>query len=375
MNDTSKKAGQSNQSNEAPNVERPVTDVYEYMDALDEMQIIKSVRGEAIQALVYSFTEGKGEFQRTVTALSIEGVREAVRLSNEQRGTRIGVFQEPIVSETDAWIQVKACGEDHQFGGAYWGIKREPKQGKKSQWALESATSKAQRNALRGLIPESWVTKMIEEFVKQNRIVSGDVSKQLEEGKAQREQQGNEQQAESRKLRVLNAADLKKLIDAMRDSFDRENESFNKREGSITDEEREQSEKRLAKLRDKALPFVETDERLIYLLRYLLDFHMPDFGLGEVSHGELVVLEKWADGKFFEDHCRQLTPIAVEHGKTIDAQIQAEQEAERAEEEAALGKDETPATPESLREKLGLTTADKLNEDTGEAESDDETPF
>lgn len=146
-----------------------VVDPYLEMDRLDEAQILAELKGASLDKMIYQFG--------TVTGLSVAGVRETVRKLNNNRLGRIRISkQEPSIHETEDFIEVRVYAEDEMNGGGNWGIKRQEKftQGRNGAkvadaFALEKALSKAQRNALRALIPESFVAGMIKEFQQQQR--------------------------------------------------------------------------------------------------------------------------------------------------------------------------------------------------------------
>lgn len=146
-----------------------MVDPYQEMDRLDEDQILAELKGASLDRMIYQFGN--------VTGLSVAGVRESVRQLNKYGQARIRVAErEPIVIETDDYIEVRVYAEDPLNGGGNWGIKRQEKfatarNGNKTPdvFALEKALSKAQRNALRALIPEAFVAQMIKEFQQQQR--------------------------------------------------------------------------------------------------------------------------------------------------------------------------------------------------------------
>lgn len=139
-------------------------DPFALMERIDEQQVLDEIKGRAIEALVYEIRQGG----QTITGLSLCGVREVARMMNVNGRARIGISdREPIITENDEYFEVKVFAADTQNGGGYWGIKRQPKKytnGSINQFALEQALAKAQRNALRGLIPEYFAREMIDAF-------------------------------------------------------------------------------------------------------------------------------------------------------------------------------------------------------------------
>lgn len=139
-------------------------DPFSEMERMDEQQVLDEIKGRAIESLVYEIRQGG----QTVTGLSLAGVREVVRSMNASGKARMGISErEPIITETEDYFEVKAFAQDTQNGGGYWGIKRQSKKyegGRTNQFALEQALAKAQRNALRGIIPEYFAKEMIDAF-------------------------------------------------------------------------------------------------------------------------------------------------------------------------------------------------------------------
>lgn len=150
-------------SNQIPAVP---SDPYQEMERADEQMVLDEIKGRAIESLVYEITQNG----QTITELSLAGVRETARVMNSKGNARIGISErEPLITETDDYFEVKVYAQDAQNGGGYWGIKRQPKSthrrdgGKTANpFALEQALAKAQRNAMRGLIPEWFVKQMID---------------------------------------------------------------------------------------------------------------------------------------------------------------------------------------------------------------------
>ncbi len=148
----------------------PQQDPFSTMERMDEQQVLDEIKGRALDALVYEIQQGG----KTVTGLSLAGVREVTRLMNVNGRARIGITNMiPLITETDEYFEIKVYAQDAQNGGGYWGVKRQPKQyanGNANPFALEQALAKAQRNALRGLIPEYFAKEMIDSFRVQGKM-------------------------------------------------------------------------------------------------------------------------------------------------------------------------------------------------------------
>ncbi len=155
-------------------------DVMETFDKLDEHQAIAELKGEYLEQYVYSFKDKGVE----VKGLSLMGVRETAREMNKRGFAKIAVSErEPVVIENDKYIEVRIYAKDELNGGGYWGIKRQQKYfstGSENRFAIEQALSKAQRNAIRGLIPEPFVKEMIAEYLKRNLGVIVDTKQVVE---------------------------------------------------------------------------------------------------------------------------------------------------------------------------------------------------
>lgn len=151
------------------------SNTFDMMERADEQLVLDEIKGRAMDALVYEIRQGG----QTVTGLSLAGVRETARVMNANGKARIGISdREPLITETEDYYEVKVYAQDVMNGGGYWGLKRQSKKygnGTVNQFALEQALAKAQRNALRGLIPEWFTKEMIDAFRKQgqSKVVEG----------------------------------------------------------------------------------------------------------------------------------------------------------------------------------------------------------
>lgn len=126
---------------------------FQQLDKLDENQIIAELQGAVAQDMVYSFRSGG----KQVTGLSWSGVKHlAARLGNIQ----IDLLQ--VLDTQESWVVLcKAqIGESSRIGAS-----EQPKitsKGKPDGFALPKATSKAQRNAIRALLPEKLIVETIQ---------------------------------------------------------------------------------------------------------------------------------------------------------------------------------------------------------------------
>jgi hypothetical protein len=151
----------------------------------DDAQVEKEILGQSSKATVYEFTTESNEIVR---GLSLVGVREAVRVINGTAGYghKIRIAPNPapkierdISQNGQNGVEVWVYAEDTLSGGGQWGIKFEPWQkvidAKGStmfnSFAVETALSKAQRNAMFALLPSNLVDAMIDKFSKQKGAV------------------------------------------------------------------------------------------------------------------------------------------------------------------------------------------------------------
>jgi hypothetical protein len=164
--------------------------VFQALTAADERQIIAEIEGRALGAMVYSFPSEGGK----ATGLSWKGVQEAVRQMNTRNMGRIKIAKEPApafeeitievdtgnrdddgqpVKESRRAVRCTVYGEDGVFGSARFGTAtqlRDFKSKKKDKhsrpiWFSDSfadakALSKAQRNALEGMLPLELVEEL-----------------------------------------------------------------------------------------------------------------------------------------------------------------------------------------------------------------------
>ena len=162
----------------------PDVSFYVAQEIADDKAIEQELLGAAVSTMVYEF-EQDGEM---ISGLSLSGVRETVRLLNRnpKSGHKIRISPNPPTITRDLeqggqrGIEVMIYAEDLVTGSGMWGSKFEPY--KKSdpsapgtvydnKFAFEVALSKAQRNALRSLLPESVINEMIELLKQQSGAV------------------------------------------------------------------------------------------------------------------------------------------------------------------------------------------------------------
>lgn len=149
-------------------------DVFRVMDLADEEQILDELQGRALEVMVYSFTPRNGKRQ---TGLSYWGVAEAVRTLNVRSASRIGIARGSLERgevelNGDRFLTCTVFAEDQNAGGGLYGTAEQPvkmhlRSGdtKDDLFAFRKVLSKAQRNALKGLVPATYQQAIIAQFL------------------------------------------------------------------------------------------------------------------------------------------------------------------------------------------------------------------
>ena len=134
---------------------------YEIMEARDEAQILAEIQGQILEEMVYSFRVGG----REVTGISWVGIKEIAR-----RYGKIDVDLIQLLDSPEGYtVIVKA--KDIEKGNGMLGVSTQAKimqlknkETQIDQFALQKALSKAQRNAIRALIPEAFFKTIFSEL-------------------------------------------------------------------------------------------------------------------------------------------------------------------------------------------------------------------
>lgn len=139
---------------------------YDLINQRDDDQVLLEIQGGFLEEFVYSFPTREGK----VTGLSWAGVKEVAR----QMGN-ISV-EECDIRETDVSWQIKCKAKDLTRNVTMFGVAEQSKKlllkggGEVvDMHSLSKAVSRAQRNAIRGLIPELFIKKMIERYVQESK--------------------------------------------------------------------------------------------------------------------------------------------------------------------------------------------------------------
>ena len=123
----------------------PVAAEYEVVDQVDDQAIIELMTGQTIQDYVYSFKQGG----RTVEGLTLAGINEA---ANRRGGIQIEEIK--YEERENSWIAT-AKAVDTITGSSRYGAYEQLKMagGRPDPFAFTKAIHKAQRNAIKQLIP------------------------------------------------------------------------------------------------------------------------------------------------------------------------------------------------------------------------------
>jgi hypothetical protein len=156
-------------------------EIFRVLDAHDEQQIIEEFQRRALDVMLYDFTQGG----KQLIDLSYAGVNEAIRLMNSTGKVKIAVdrdafggrgFDEQVVTEDagngpEDFYVVTVYARDEVTGYGQFGTSSEPKlqrlKNGKTRWdvfARTKALNKAQRNALKTMIPEQLRQTLIAQY-------------------------------------------------------------------------------------------------------------------------------------------------------------------------------------------------------------------
>jgi len=154
-------------------------DEFSIFEKLDEQQIVEELQGKVITEYFYNFSIAG----REVTGISWAGIKAVARfmsMQNAQHGLG-GIEVLPIdiekdIKETDQYIIATARAVDHGTGLSMVGISKQPKYITRKdgtqvpdEFALVKACSKAMRNAIRALIPESIIIEMYNRWKEESK--------------------------------------------------------------------------------------------------------------------------------------------------------------------------------------------------------------
>lgn len=141
------------------------SDLFVQFDRADEDQIVAELMGGVVEEYAYQFSQGG----QTVTGLSLAGV---MAVAQNMGGIVCG---EPKWEVSDEEYYCEISATDHHRGLTVWGNAIQPRYqqtrngAKLDQFARMKALSKAQRNAIRKVIPETVATEMIKQVIGKGR--------------------------------------------------------------------------------------------------------------------------------------------------------------------------------------------------------------
>lgn len=157
-------------SEEKKNEIVPVDADYEVVDQVDDQAIVELMTGQAIQDYVYSFNQGG----RVVEGLTLAGINEA---ANRRGGIQVEEMEYEELE--NSWIAtVKAV--DTVTGSSRWGAYEQPKKmtgGRPDPFAFTKAIHKAQRNAIKQLLPVPVIREVLN-FYLQRKVQGGNAQQQ-----------------------------------------------------------------------------------------------------------------------------------------------------------------------------------------------------
>ena len=128
---------------------------------IDDKSIIADMQGHAIEEYVYSFKQGG----RNVQGLTLAGINEA---ANRRGGLEITEIQ---YKETEDTWQAVAKALDTVTGSSRYGACEQPKKmgAKSDPFAFTKAIHKAQRNALKQLIPLPVIKEVLNHYLEKSK--------------------------------------------------------------------------------------------------------------------------------------------------------------------------------------------------------------
>jgi hypothetical protein len=150
---------------------------YEIVNQVDDRTIVEMMTGQAIQEYVYSFRQGG----RVIEGLTLAGINEA---ANRRGGIQVDEIN--FEERENSWIViVKAT--DTYTGSSRYGACEQPKRinGREDPFAFTKAVHKAQRNAIKQLIPVPIIKEVLNFYLHRQ-------GKKIEETQEQRVKEAND---------------------------------------------------------------------------------------------------------------------------------------------------------------------------------------
>ncbi len=130
----------------------PVAD-YEVLDQVDDQAIVEMMTGQAIQDYVYSFKQGG----KTVEGLTLAGINEA---ANRRGGIQVDDVR--YEERERSWLVI-AKATDTVTGSSRYGAYEQSKRmgNREDSFAFTKAVHKAQRNAVKQLLPVAVIKEVL----------------------------------------------------------------------------------------------------------------------------------------------------------------------------------------------------------------------
>lgn len=136
----------------------------------DEEQILAEMTGNLLQKCFYNFSvlDKRTGKRRQIVGLSYAGVKQ---IAHRQGGIKI--LGDPRVEETEGeirvWVKFRNDNNGQEMPGVGVQSRIQSWNGLPDPFALQKALSKACRNAMRAVVPESIIITMLEKYVKTGR--------------------------------------------------------------------------------------------------------------------------------------------------------------------------------------------------------------
>ena len=132
-------------------------DMFMQMEVIDDKSIIADMQGHAIESYVYSFKQGG----RNVQGLTLAGINEA---ANRRGG--LGIEKLEIKDNENSWIVTAKAVDSVTNNSRYGACEQAKKMGSKPDpYAFTKAVHKAQRNALKQLIPAPVIAEVLAHYL------------------------------------------------------------------------------------------------------------------------------------------------------------------------------------------------------------------
>ena len=164
----------------------PVQSEVEVIDQVDDQAIVEMMTGQTIQDYVYSFKQGN----KMVEGLTLAGINEA---ANRRGGIQVNEIN---YEETEhSWIAT-AEAVDTITGNSRYGAFEQPKMmgGRPDPFAFTKAIHKAQRNAVKQLIPVPVIREVLNFYLKR-KVSNGTTEQQPQTEHSHKDTISNAQKA------------------------------------------------------------------------------------------------------------------------------------------------------------------------------------